>query len=60
MAIRKINPTTPGQRGMTVAQPTPALMEGLARVGETMAQEWLSRAGEDGQRVISAYRAARG
>jgi TRAP-type C4-dicarboxylate transport system substrate-binding protein len=50
---------TLASRGMTVAQPTPALMEGLARIGETMAQEWLSRAGEDGQRVISAYRAAR-
>lgn len=50
---------TLAQRGMTVAQPTPALMEGLARVGETMAQEWLARAGEDGQRVITAYRAAR-
>ncbi|HYF08918.1 MAG TPA: TRAP transporter substrate-binding protein [Acetobacteraceae bacterium] len=46
-------------RGMTIAQPTPALMEGLGRVGETMVQEWVGRAGEDGQRVISAYRAAR-
>ena len=50
---------TLAQRGVTVAQPTPALMEGLGRIGETMAQEWLTRAGEDGQRVISAYRAAR-
>lgn len=50
---------TLAQRGMTVAQPTPALMEGLGRIGETMTAEWLARAGEDGARVITAYRAAR-
>jgi TRAP-type C4-dicarboxylate transport system substrate-binding protein len=44
-------------RGMTVAQPTPALMGGMARVGQQMVEEWLGRAGEDGQRLITAYRA---
>ena len=45
------------QRGMTVATPTPALLESLARVGEEMTREWITRAGEDGARVIAAYRA---
>jgi TRAP-type C4-dicarboxylate transport system substrate-binding protein len=44
-------------RGMTVQQASPALMEGMARVGEQMVQEWLAKAGEDGQRLIGAYRA---
>ncbi len=44
------------QRGMTVAQPTSVLLEALARVGEEMTREWLIRAGEDGARVIAAYR----
>ena len=45
------------QRGMTVATPTPALLDSLARVGEEMTREWITRAGEDGARVIAAYRA---
>ena len=44
-------------RGMTVQQPTPALMQGMARVGAAMAEEWAGRAGEDGQRLLAAYRA---
>ena len=43
-------------RGITVAQPTPALLEALARVSEEMTREWVTRAGEDGARVIAAYR----
>ena len=41
---------------MTVATPTPALLEALNRVGEEMTREWIARAGEDGARVIAAYR----
>jgi TRAP-type C4-dicarboxylate transport system substrate-binding protein len=48
---------TLASRGMTVAQPTPALMEGMARVGAQMTEEWVVRAGEDGQRLVAAYRA---
>jgi TRAP-type C4-dicarboxylate transport system substrate-binding protein len=44
-------------RGMTVAQPTPALMQGMARVGAQIVEEWVARAGEDGQRLVAAYRA---
>ncbi len=44
-------------RGVTVAAPTPALMEGMSRISATMVEEWVTRAGEDGQRLIAAYRA---
>ncbi len=47
------------RRGMTVTDPPPQqLMMDLARVGETMVNEWLAKAGEDGRRLIEAYRAA--
>ena len=46
------------QRGMTIGTPTPALMEGLARIGATQAEEWMAKAGEEGRRLITAYRAA--
>jgi TRAP-type C4-dicarboxylate transport system substrate-binding protein len=46
------------QRGMTIGTPTPALMEGLARIGATQADEWIAKAGDDGKRLIEAYRAA--
>ncbi|MDQ1080037.1 TRAP transporter substrate-binding protein [Pseudoroseomonas cervicalis] len=45
-------------RGMTVNQPSEALKEGMAKVSETMVQEWLAKAGEDGRKLIEAYRAA--
>jgi len=44
-------------RGMTVAQPTPQLLDGMARVGAQLVDEWLAKAGEDGKRLIDAYRA---
>jgi TRAP-type C4-dicarboxylate transport system substrate-binding protein len=44
-------------RGMQVLQPTPAVMEGLSRISQTIAQEWATRAGEDGARLLAAYRA---
>jgi TRAP-type C4-dicarboxylate transport system substrate-binding protein len=47
-----------GQRGMTIGTPTPALMQGLAQIGATQADEWVAKAGEDGKRLIDAYRAA--
>jgi len=49
---------TLAQRGMQVREPTPALMEGLNRIGTQMVEEWLATAGEDGRRVIEAYRRA--
>lgn len=44
-------------RGMQVMQPTPGVMEGLSRISQTIAQEWATRAGEDGTRLLAAYRA---
>lgn len=41
--------------GIDVAQPTPELMEALKKVGETMTQEWIEEAGENGKAVLSAY-----
>jgi TRAP-type C4-dicarboxylate transport system substrate-binding protein len=46
------------QRGMTIGTPTPALMEGLARIGRIQADEWVAKAGDEGRRLIDAYRAA--
>jgi hypothetical protein len=43
---------------MTIGTPTPALMQGLARIGATQADEWVAKAGEEGKRLMDAYRAA--
>ena len=48
------------QRGMQVLEPTAELLAGLAAIGRTQAEEWAGRAGEDGRRVLDAYRAAIG
>lgn len=44
------------ENGMTVVQPSDAMSEALAGVGETMTEEWLARAGDTGAAVIAAYR----
>lgn len=46
------------QRGMTIGTATPALMQGLMRIGATQADEWVAKAGEEGKRLMDAYRAA--
>jgi TRAP-type C4-dicarboxylate transport system substrate-binding protein len=56
-AAAKETEATLGQRGMRVLHPTPRLLEDLTRVGRTMADEWVERAGEDGKRLLEAYRA---
>ncbi|GGB17163.1 TRAP transporter substrate-binding protein [Allosediminivita pacifica] len=43
------------ENGMTVAAPSDTLSQELAEIGETMTQEWLDEAGEEGQAVIDAY-----
>ncbi|HEY4251908.1 MAG TPA: TRAP transporter substrate-binding protein [Roseomonas sp.] len=45
------------ERGMQIAQPTEALLAGLRRISATMTEEWVQRAGEDGRKLIDAYRA---
>ncbi|WP_198376451.1 TRAP transporter substrate-binding protein [Neoroseomonas rubea] len=49
---------TLAQRGMQVGPPAQQLLDDLARVGRTMADEWVQRAGEDGRRLLEQYRAA--
>jgi TRAP-type C4-dicarboxylate transport system substrate-binding protein len=46
-----------GERGMTVQQPSAELLAGMARVGAQMTEEWVVKAGEEGRRLIDAYRA---
>jgi TRAP-type C4-dicarboxylate transport system substrate-binding protein len=45
-------------RGMALREATPALMEGLRRVGAIQAEEWVAKAGEDGRRLMDAYNEA--
>ncbi|TCH98599.1 TRAP transporter substrate-binding protein DctP [Roseococcus sp. SYP-B2431] len=45
------------QRGMTISEATPELKEGMRRISAQMTEEWVSRTGEDGQKLIAAYRA---
>jgi len=42
--------------GMKVLKPSDELMRGLRKVGDTMAREWLEKAGADGRAVLEAYR----
>ncbi len=49
---------TLAQRGMQVGPPSQQLLDDLARVGRTMADEWVQRAGDDGRRLLEQYRAA--
>ncbi|NMJ42611.1 TRAP transporter substrate-binding protein [Roseomonas sp. JC162] len=49
---------TLAQRGMTVQDASPTLMQGLMRIGATQADEWVAKAGDEGKRLIDAYRAA--
>lgn len=45
------------KNGMEIVKPSPELMEGLDKVGDTMLDEWLQKAGSDGKQIIDAYRA---
>ncbi|HEV7264623.1 MAG TPA: TRAP transporter substrate-binding protein [Falsiroseomonas sp.] len=49
---------TLAERGMQVIPPTEEFMTGLRRVSAQMTEEWVARAGEDGKKLIEAYRAA--
>jgi len=48
---------TLASRGMQVVPPTPEFLAGLRRVSAQMTDEWVARAGDDGKRLIEAYRA---
>jgi TRAP-type C4-dicarboxylate transport system substrate-binding protein len=44
------------KNGMNVAPPSADLKSGLQKVGDTMLDEWLQKAGPAGRQVIDAYR----
>jgi TRAP-type C4-dicarboxylate transport system substrate-binding protein len=43
-------------KGMKVQPPSPALKEGMKKIGEQLTADWLKKAGPDGQAVIDAYK----
>ncbi|CAG0981682.1 Solute-binding protein [Burkholderiales bacterium] len=44
-------------KGMSIVKPSEQLTADLRKVGNLMLAEWLRRSGEDGRKVIDAYRA---
>lgn len=44
------------KNGMTVSPPSSQLKADMKKVGDTMLQEWLQKAGPEGQAVVDAYR----
>lgn len=47
------------ENGIEVTEPTPELAEGLEKIGETMTQEWVDRAGEQGKKILETYKQTR-
>ena len=45
--------------GMSVEEPSAQLMTDLAKVGETVVQEWTEKAGADGKAVLEAFRSGK-
>ncbi|HYF07221.1 MAG TPA: TRAP transporter substrate-binding protein [Acetobacteraceae bacterium] len=45
-------------QGMQIARPSPQLMAQLREIGARQTQEWLQRAGPDGQQMLERFRAA--
>ena len=45
-------------KGMKVLPPGPELKAGLQKVGEQLTQDWLKKAGSDGQAIVDAYKKA--
>ena len=44
------------KNGMKVQEPSPALKEGLKKIGEQLTADWLKKAGAEGQAIIDAYK----
>jgi TRAP-type C4-dicarboxylate transport system substrate-binding protein len=58
-ASEKVNTDTMATlkaNGMTIEPPSAALKADLQKVGATMLQEWLGKAGPEGQQLIDAYK----
>ncbi|WP_445501946.1 TRAP transporter substrate-binding protein [Microvirga sp. G4-2] len=45
-------------KGMKVQPPSPELKAGLLKIGEQLTQDWLKKAGPDGQAIIDSYKKA--
>ena len=43
-------------KGMKVQPPSPALKDGMKKIGEQLIADWLKKAGADGQAIVDAYR----
>jgi TRAP-type C4-dicarboxylate transport system substrate-binding protein len=48
------------EKGMVAAAPSPALMAQLREVGAKQVQDWVAKAGPEGQQMLDRYRAAPG
>ena len=57
-AAEKEAQDTLAARGLKIEQPSQALKDGLSRISATMTDEWATKAGEDGKKLVEAYRAA--
>lgn len=44
------------KNGMNIVAPSPQLKADMKKVGDTMLQEWLQKAGAEGQTLVDAYR----
>ena len=44
-------------KGMSIIKPSEQLTADLRKVGNYMLAEWLRKAGDDGRKVVDAYRA---
>lgn len=45
--------------GMEIVEPSAQLKTDLAKVGDTVIQEWTAKAGDEGKQILDAYRASR-
>jgi TRAP-type C4-dicarboxylate transport system substrate-binding protein len=45
-------------KGMKVLPPSPELKAGLQKIGDQLTQDWLKKAGADGQGIIDSYKKA--
>ena len=46
---------TLGENGMNVVEPSDSLLAEFNDIGDTMTQEWLDEAGEQGQTIVDRY-----
>jgi TRAP-type C4-dicarboxylate transport system substrate-binding protein len=44
------------ENGITIVEPSDELRAELAKIGETMTEEWKAKAGADGEALLDAYR----